>query len=108
VGAVTVRDWAEQVAPKLSQFDRILPYLPDITAATDLQYVYSAAAPRPLLLIDVTDHSAWPAAGHQRVQKTAERVYGLHGAASALTVDRSQSLSGMGEVRRWLQAAMRN
>jgi dienelactone hydrolase len=108
VGAVTVRDWAEQVAPKLNDFDRILPYLPHIMARTDLQYLYSAAAPRPLLLVDAADRSSWPAAAYARVRKTAQRIYGLHGAASALTVKGIQSPWGIEEVRQWLRAAGRS
>ena len=103
VGVITVRDWAEQVAPKLNGFDRILPYLPDITATTDFQYIYSAAAPRPLLLVDATDRPSWPAAAYERVRKMAERVYGLEGAASALTAKAPQSPWGVEEVRQWLR-----
>ena len=69
VGAVTVRDWAEKVAPKLNGFDRILPYLPHIMATTDLQYIYSAAAPRPLLLVDAMDRPSWPAAAYDACER---------------------------------------
>jgi len=103
VGAITLRDWAQQVAPKLGGFDRIMPYLPDIMATTDLHYVYAAAAPRPLLLVDATDRANWPAVAYERVRKTAEGVYGLHGAAGALTTQAPQSPWGVQEVRQWLR-----
>jgi dienelactone hydrolase len=103
VGAVTVRDWAESVAPRLNGFDRILPYLPDVTLKTDLQFVYAAAFPRPLLLVDGTDRENWPAAAYQRAGRTAELVYGLDAQSEALTAVSAQSPWGIQEVRDWLR-----
>ena len=104
VGPVTVRDRAEQIAPKLNGFDRILPYLPDITATTDLEYIDGAAAPWPLLLVDAVDRSSWPPVAYERVRRMAERVYRLHSATSALTVKSCRSPWGIDEVRQWLRA----
>ena len=101
VGTITVRDWAERVAPRLDRFDRIMPYLPGIAAKTDLQYIYAAVAPRPLLLVDATDRVNWPKSAHQRVRKQAEQVYGLYAAADKLTTTPSRSHWGIEELRRW-------
>ena len=107
VGAGTVRDWAELVAPNLGGFDRILPYLPEITVRTDLQFVYSAAAPRPLLLVDATDRANWPQTGYRRVRKTAEHVYVLCGASKAVTATAANSPWGVEELRAWLANGVR-
>lgn len=104
VGAITVRDWAVTVAPRLGQFDRIMPYLPGIATKTDLQYVYAAVAPRPLLLVDGTDRANWPEVAYQRVRKQAEQVFALYGAAEKLTLTPAQSPWGIEELRRWAKA----
>jgi hypothetical protein len=107
VGAITIRDWAAEVAPKADPFDRIMPYLPDLALRTDWQYVYAAAAPRPLLLVDVTDRANWPEAAYQRVRKTAEHVYALEGSPKALSAAAAKSLLGIEELRSWLDATLR-
>jgi dienelactone hydrolase len=104
VGAITVRDWAVTVAPRLGQFDRIMPYLPGIATKTDLQYVYAAVAPRPLLLVDGTDRANWPEVAYQRVRKQAEQVFALYGAAEKLTLTPAQSPWGIEELHRWAKA----
>ena len=81
LGAITVRDWADHVAPERNNYDRIFPYLPNIAATTDLQYIYAAIAPRPLLLMDRgEDRADWPADGFGRVRKTSAEIYTLLGA----------------------------
>ena len=104
VGAITIRDWAEQVAPKLGVFEQIMPYLPGIAGKTDLASVYSAAAPRPLLLLDGVDRVHWPSSGYDRVQKTAAQVYRLQGAPGALTAAPARAPCGAAEIGRWLEA----
>ena len=106
VGATTVRDWAEQVASRRNEFDRIYPLLPNLALHTDLPYVYSAVAPRPLLLAEATDPVEWPPAAYWRVQKTAESVYRLKGASQALRVAQPKSPWGIEEIRPWLKAAL--
>jgi hypothetical protein len=103
VGATTVRDWAEKVAPNAY---RVMPYLPDITATTDWQYVYSAAIPRPLLIVDSGDRTNWPEEGFLRVQRTAERVASLANAPASLTLRAAGSTEGVEEIRAWLKRAI--
>jgi hypothetical protein len=103
VGAITVRDWAEKVAPGAYQ---VMPYLPDIMAATDWQYVYSAALPRPLLLVDATDRANWPAEAFLRVERMAKQVASLQGAADRLTSRAAASPWGVEEIRAWLKLAL--
>ena len=103
VGAITVRDWAEKVAPNAYQ---IMPYLPDIMATTDWQYVYSAALPRPLLIVDATDRASWPAEAFLRVQRMAEQVAALQGASDNLTFRTAASAWGVEEIRGWLKRTL--
>jgi dienelactone hydrolase len=103
VGAITVRDWAEKVAPNAYQ---IMPYLPDIMAVTDWQYVYSAALPRPLLIVDGTDRANWPAEAFRRVQRMAEQVASLQGASDRLTFRSAASAWGVEETRDWLKRTL--
>ena len=103
VGATTLCDWAKDVVPKGDQFDRIYPVLPNMALHTDLQYIYSAVAPRPLLLVEGVDAAEWPPAGYQRVQKTAERIYQLHDASHSLEVARPGASGGMEAIRGWLK-----
>ncbi len=103
VGAITVRDWTEQVAP--SDY-HIMPYLPDIMAATDWQYVYSAALPRPLLILDAADRANWPAEAFLRVQRMAEQVAALQGASDNLTMRTATSSTGVAEIRGWLKQVL--
>jgi hypothetical protein len=107
VGAITVRDWAEQVAPAWNTFDRIMPYLPDLAVKADLQYVYAAAAPRPLLLVDAPDRPNWPEAAFERVSRMAANVYTLSGNRQRLTVIPARSADGVEEVRSWLRTALK-
>lgn len=103
VGAITVRDWVEKVAPNGYQ---VMPYLPDIMAATDWQYVYSAVLPRPLLIVDGTDRVNWPAEAFLRVQQMAERVASVQGAAEHLTFQTAASPWGLAEIREWLKRTL--
>ena len=103
VGVITVRDWAEKVAPQAYQ---VMPYLPNIMATTDWQYVYSTALPRPLLLVDVSDRANWPAEAFLRVQRTATQVAALEGTADHLTCRSAASAWGVAEVREWLQRVL--
>ncbi len=104
VGATTMRDWAKEVAPKSDQFDRIYPVLPNMALHTDLPYIYSAVAPRPLLLVEGADAAEWPPAGYERARKTAKRVYQLHDASRSLKVARPGAPSGIEAIRGWLKA----
>lgn len=106
VGAITVRDWSEHVAPNVNQFDRIMPYLPELTARSDWPWVYCAAAPRPLLLVDGTDRANWPEAAYAKVRNTAAQVYGLGGNRRRLTAVPANSPWGVEEVRAWLRATI--
>jgi hypothetical protein len=103
VGVITVRDWAERVAPADYV---VMPYLPDIMTVTDWQYVYSAALPRPLLLVDGTDRANWPAAAFRRTQRVAKQVASLQNAADRLTCVPAASGWGVQEVRDWLTRAL--
>jgi dienelactone hydrolase len=107
VGAITVRDWAEQVAPTRDKFDRIMPYLPDLAVKADLQHVYAAVAPRPLLLVDATDRPNWPEAAFERVSRMAGSVYTLSGSRQRLAAVPSRSAYGVEEVRSWLRIALK-
>jgi dienelactone hydrolase len=104
IGVNTVQDWAAHVAPALHPFDDVMPYLPSITTKLDLQHVYAAVAPRPLLLVDGTDREHWPASGFQRASKMAEIVYGLSGARGQLTAVAARSPWGIEELRAWLKS----
>ena len=103
VGAITVRDWTEKIAPNAYQ---IMPYLPNIMATTDWQYVYSATLPRPLLLVDATDRANWPAEAFLRVQRMAEQVAALQNASGKLTFRTAGSAWGVEEIRDWLKRAL--
>jgi dienelactone hydrolase len=102
VGATTVGDWAQEVAPKMDPFDRIYPVLPNMALHTDLQYIYSDVAPRPLLLVEAADAAEWPPAAFGRVRNTAQRVYQLQDASRSLQAARPVTPNGLEEIRRWL------
>lgn len=102
VGAITVRDWTEKVAPATYQ---VMPCLPDIMSTTDWQYVYGAALPRPVLLVDATDRANWPAEAYLRVQRTARQVAACLSAGDRLTCKPAASPWGVEEIRRWLKDA---
>jgi dienelactone hydrolase len=107
VGAITVRDWAEQVAPNCHTFDRLMPYLPDLATRSDLQYLIAAIAPRPLLLLDVQDRANWPECAFQRVANMSAHVYSLEDARGAIRIGSATSPSGLDELRQWLPLACR-
>ena len=82
--AMTVRDWAVNVAPDEDAYAGILPYLPDMLAHADFDTFYAAIAPRPLLLAKLKD--GWPKSGFQQVTATAAAGYRLAGNDNALVV----------------------
>jgi len=102
VGVITMRDWADHVAPAAGLFVRVMPYLPGMLKRTDLQYYYASLAPRPLLLVDGTDRAHWPASGFERVRQTAGEVYELLDAPKKLQAVPAESSWGMQEVTDWL------
>ncbi|MEX0775010.1 MAG: dienelactone hydrolase family protein [Phycisphaeraceae bacterium] len=104
IGAITVEHWARHVAPSLGTTDRVMPYLPDITAYTELAYIYSAVAPRPLLLVDWADRPNWPQAAYNHVRAAASHVFDVTGAPHALTTEAATSPSGIDEILPWLDA----
>ena len=101
-GAITVRDWADKVAAHENEFTYWPPYLPEMTMHTDLQFVYSAIAPRPLLLVDGTSRNIWPEDGYRIVSGMAERIFALYDKPDALTRQPAKSDWGIDEIRRWL------
>jgi len=105
IGVITVQDWAQEVAPIMHQFDRIMPYLPSIVKKTDLQYFYAAVAPRPLLLVDATDREHWPETGFQRAKMMASHVYDLLEANNRISAMPAKSSWGLQELRMWAIAA---
>ena len=104
VGVITMRDWADQVAPGAGAFDWVMPYVPGMLEQTDLQYYYASLAPRPLLLVDGTDRAHWPASGFTRVRETAGEVYELLGAGERLRAVAAASPWGVQEVVDWLES----
>jgi len=107
-GAITVRDWADKVAPSENEFSYWAPYLNGITLLTDLQYVYSSIAPRPLLLVDSTARNLWPESGYQRVEEMADQIFKLNGKPDALTKRPARSAWGIEEIRPWLGIVLKN
>ena len=106
-GAITVRDWVDHVAAHDDEFNCWAPYLHDITLHTDLEYVYSSIAPRPLLLMDRACRDIWPESGYRRVCGMADRIFGLYDKTDALAEIRAGSDRGMEEIRRWLGPALK-
>jgi len=104
IGVMTVQDWAQEVAPIMHHFDRVMPYLPSITTRTDLQYFYAAVAPRSLLLVDGTDRRYWPESGFQRAEATAAHVYELVNARGKLSVVPARSDWAVEELSSWAGA----
>jgi hypothetical protein len=107
-GAITVRDWADKVAAHENEFNDWAPYLPEVTLQTDLQYVYSSIAPRPLLLVDGTYRKLWPASGYQRVSEMADRIFKLYDKPDALTKQPALSGWGIEEIRQWLGRVLKS
>ncbi len=75
VDVTTLRDWAVHVAPHELHFFHLMPYLPSLAAVTDLDCVYAALAPRPLVVVRLTD--GWQRSGFEQVAARAAAVYGL-------------------------------
>jgi len=103
IGATTLQAWAEHVALKAEKFDTVLPYLPGLTTQTDLQYLYAALSPRPLLLIDAADRTQWPASGFDRVRNVTTTVYNLLDARSSLTAVSAEPYGGTQALGDWLR-----
>ncbi len=82
VDVTTLRDWAVNVAPRELHFFHLMPYLPSLLTVTDLDCVYAAVAPRPLVLVRLTD--GWPRSGFDQVAARATAVFQLHNAAESL------------------------
>jgi len=82
VNVTTFRDWAENVAPEELSYLNTLPYLPGMLAATDLDDLFAAIAPRPLVVARLKE--GWPKSGFDQVAATAAAAYRLAGAQEAL------------------------
>jgi dienelactone hydrolase len=82
VDVTTVRDWAVNVAPGEQHFFHVMPYLPSLLTVTDLDCVYAALAPRPLVVVRLTD--GWPRTGFDQAAARASAVYGLLRSGDAL------------------------
>jgi len=84
IDATTIRDWAVNVAPSELHFFHIMPYLPSLLTKTDLDCLYAAIAPRPLLAVRLK--SGWPRSGFEQLAATTSAVYKLQQAEKALLV----------------------
>jgi len=80
--ATTLRDWVQTVAPDEQRFFHFMPFLPGLLDQTDLDRVYAAVAPRPLLLVRLKD--GWPRSGFDQVVETATAAYALEKADESL------------------------
>jgi len=107
-GVITVRDWADKVAPHENEFHFWAPYLHEMTLHTDLQFVYSSIAPRPLLLVDGTYRNFWPESGYRRVSEMADRIFRLYDKPDALAKQPAQSDWGIEEIRHWLGTTLKH
>ena len=101
VGATTVGDWAKEVAPKSGSVRPHLSRAAQHGAATDLQYIYSAVAPRPLLLVE----------GGRRRRVAAGRVRarpedGRTGRTSCTTPLFRSKLQGREQAAVWKRSAV--
>ena len=83
IDVTTVRDWLTEIAPERLKFSQLLPYLPSILTETDLDYLFGALAPRPLLIGRLVD--GLPESGFNRIKATASGVYGLYESPAGLT-----------------------
>jgi dienelactone hydrolase len=81
IDATTFRSWAKEAAPEQLHFLHIMPYLPSLLTETDLDCVYAAIAPRPLVVIRPKD--SWSRAGFDQLVETAATVYELRQAEDA-------------------------
>jgi dienelactone hydrolase len=84
VDATTMRDWLTNVAPDELRFFHIMPFLPAMLDAFDLDLCYGVVAPRPLLLVRQKD--GWPRSGFEQVAATASGYYKLSQAEKELLV----------------------
>lgn len=91
VDATTVRDWSKTVAPGEIRFFQIMPYLPSMLVKTDLDALYAAVAPRPLVLVRLVD--GWPRSGFEQVAATTSAVYRLCGSQQGLTIATPRELT---------------
>jgi dienelactone hydrolase len=82
IDATTLRDWAVNAAPVERRFFHILPYLPAMLARADLDTCVAAVAPRPMVVVRLTD--GWPRSGFAQVAATAAAVYKLRQADKGL------------------------
>ena len=82
IDATALRDWATTSAPGALRFFHVMPYLPSLATKTDLDCLYGAIAPRPLVLVRLKD--GWPKTGFEQVAATASAVYKLQKADGVL------------------------
>jgi len=82
IDATTMRDFALNAAPGELRFFHLMPYLPSLLTKTDLDCMYGALAPRPLLAVRLKD--GWPKSGFEQVTTTASAIYKLQQADNAL------------------------
>jgi len=83
VNVTTFRDWAHTAAPEEISFLHVMPYLPEMLGATDLDYCIAAMAPRPLVLARLK--GGWSKSGFDQVVATAQAAYRLSRHENALT-----------------------
>ena len=111
VDVTTVRDWLTEIAPERLSFSQLMPYLPSILTKTDLNYLFGALAPRPLLIGRLVD--GLPESGFNRIKGTATGVYALYESPDGLTAVGPRGVSQEMEnqapegVKRQLLAAAR-
>ena len=111
VDVTTVRDWLTEIAPERLAFSQLIPYLPSILTKTDLDYLFGALAPRPLLIGRLVD--GLPESGFNRIKATAAGVYELYESPDGLTAIGPRGVSEEMEnqapegVKRQLLAAAR-
>lgn len=82
IDATTMRDFALNAAPGELRFFNLMPCLPSLLTKTDLDCLYGALAPRPLLAVWLKD--GWPKSGFEQVTTTASAIYKLQQAEDAL------------------------
>ena len=83
IDVTTTRDWLTEIAAERLSFSQLMPYLPGILTETDLDYLFGALAPRPLLIGRLVD--GLPESGFNRIKGTAAGVYGLYESPDGLT-----------------------